>query len=120
MKKTFLLFAVVLLFAGLPALADQTQPAVPSFDMGTVEMIQAGALGLTVVGVTEMLKRALKAKGALPYVLSFLVSAAATAYFLVTTHQFGIVPMIGYTVAVFLVSNGIFKAAHTPTPPPAT
>ncbi len=75
----------------------------------------AGALGLTVVGVTEMIKRFLKATGAAGYLISLAVSAGATAYYLVSNHIFTILGMIGYTVGTFLVANGIFKATHTPT-----
>lgn len=87
------------------------------FDFSTVELIMAGALGLTVVGLTEMLKKFLKASGVAAYLISLAVSAAATAYYLVANHIFTILAMIGYTVLTFLVANGIFKAAHTPSNP---
>ena len=85
------------------------------FNLDTVQTIMAGALGLTVLGVTEMLKRALKASGALAYVISALVSAAGTSYYLISQHLFAVPTMLAYTVLTFLVANGIFKATHTPT-----
>lgn len=84
-------------------------------DLSTVEVILAGALGLTVVGVTEVLKRFLKTKGATNYLVSLVVSAAGTAYYLVSQHLFAVVPFIGYTLLTFAVANGIFKGLHTPT-----
>jgi hypothetical protein len=49
------------------------------------------------------------------YAISLVVSAGSTAYYLVTQHTFAAVPFIGYTLYVFCVANGIFKATHTPT-----
>jgi hypothetical protein len=84
-------------------------------DMGVVEVILAGALGLTVIGVTELIKRTLKTKGAANYAVSLVVSAAGTAYYLVSQHIFALVPFVGYTLLTFAVANGIFKGLHTPT-----
>lgn len=84
-------------------------------DLSAVEVIMGGALGLTVLGVTEVIKKALKVSGVAAYLISLVVSAAATAYYLVTMHIFTIVLMIGYTLYVFAVANGIFKATHTPS-----
>ena len=84
-------------------------------DLQVVEVILAGALGLTVLGVTEILKRFLKTKGAANYAVSLVVSAAGTGYYLVSQHIFAVVPFIGYTLLTFAVANGIFKSVHTPT-----
>ena len=80
------------------------------FDPAIVTIIMAGALGLTVVGVTEMVKKWIKATGVLAYFVSFVVSAAGTAYYLLSTHTFVVGTFIGYTILVFLSSNGIYKA----------
>jgi hypothetical protein len=85
------------------------------FDPSIVELILAGALGLTVVGVTELIKRFLKVTGAAAYIVSLVVSAAGTAYYLIANHIWAVVPFIGYTALTFLSANGIFKALHTPT-----
>ena len=89
------------------------------FDPAIVEVILGGVLGLTVLGVTEVIKKALKASGVVAYLISFVVSAGATAYYLITQHLFTIVLFIGYTLYVFAVANGIFKATHSPTTPSA-
>jgi hypothetical protein len=85
------------------------------FDPTTVQAILAGALGLTVLGVTEMVKRFLKVSGIGAYLVSLAVSAGATAYYLIQTHTFAVFTFAGYTIFVFLTANGIFKVAHTPT-----
>lgn len=84
------------------------------FDPTVIQLIMAGALGITVLGLTEIIKKWLKATGVIAYIISFVVSAGATAYYLVSNHLFTIVLFIGYTVLVFATANGIFKAAHTP------
>jgi len=85
------------------------------FDSTIVEAIMAGALGLTVLGVTEIVKRFLKASGIGAYLISLAVSGAATAYYLIAAHVFAVLPFVGYTLLVFATANGIFKATHTPT-----
>jgi hypothetical protein len=88
----------------------------PSFDPAIVQIILAGALGLTVLGLTQMLKTWLKVSGIAAYLISFAVSGGATAYYLVSTHSFTIVYFIGYTFLVFLSANGIYKATAAPNP----
>jgi len=85
------------------------------FDPAIVEIILGGVLGLTVLGVTEVVKKFLKASGVAAYLISLAVSGAATAYYLISQHTFALITFIGYTLYVFAVSNGIFKATHTPT-----
>lgn len=82
------------------------------FDPAIVTIIMAGALGLTVLGVTEMIKKWLKATGVIAYIISFIVSAAGTAYYLISTSTFAIPSFIGYTILVFLSANGIYKSTH--------
>ena len=108
MKKIILLafFFVVLLAIPLAA-ADG-----PTFDSAIVELILAGVGGLTVLGITQMVKTWLKASGVLAYVISGAVSAAATAYILVKAGSFTIPAFVGYTVFVFLAANGIYKAKN--------
>lgn len=108
MKKFLLGFCMVLLFVCF-ALAQTTAPIV--FDPSIVDKILLGVAGLTVVGITEMIKRLLKVEGTLAYLISLAVSAAASAYFLISTASFAILPFIGYTVFVFLAANGIYKVA---------
>ena len=88
------------------------------FDLSQVSIILAGFGGLTVVGVTQIIKEFLKAKGAGAVLISFVVSAGFTAYyFLAVTPPFLILPFVGYTLLVFAVANGIFKGLHTPSNP---
>lgn len=89
------------------------------FDPAIVEIILAGALGLTVLGVTQIIKSWLKATGVGAVLISLAVSAAATAYYLISNAQFKLLPMIGYTLLVFASANGIFRATHTSTTPPS-
>ncbi len=113
MKKNILacLFLVAVFVLMTVPLAAQT--AAPTFDPATVDMILAGALGITVLGLTEMLKRWLKAQGLGSYLISLAVSAAATAYYLVKAGGFNILAFVGYTLFVFLAANGIYKAVKT-------
>jgi len=90
------------------------------FDPTIVQVILGGVLGLTVLGVTQVIKNFMfKPPKPVPavagYLISLLVSAAATAYYLISTHTFTAVLMIGYTAYVWATANGIFKATHTPT-----
>ena len=90
------------------------------FDPAIVEVILGGVLGLTVLGVTQVVKNFLfKPPKVVPtfagYAISFLVSGAATAYYLINQHTFTLILFAGYTVYVWAIANGIFKATHTPT-----
>ena len=85
------------------------------FDNSIVLLILAGIGGVGVVGVTQIIKNALKATGVLAVVISLLVSAGFTLYYLVSTATFTPVLMIGYTLLVFASANGIFRATHTPS-----
>ena len=67
--------------------------------------------GIGVVGFTEMIKRAFGASGVWAYIISFIVSAAATAITLVTRDLFSWVAFIALTVLVFCEANGIYKVA---------
>ena len=96
-------------------------------DPAIVEIIIGGFLGLTILGITQVIKNFLWNPKATPpkvapnwagYVISLFVSGGFTAYYLLTTHAFGLVPMLGYTAYVWAVSNGIFKATHTPATTP--
>lgn len=93
-------------------------------DPAIVEIILGGALGLTVLGVTEVIKRFLfkppkPVPGFAGYAISLIVSAGATAYYLINSHSFAPVLFVGYTLYTFAVANGIFKATHTPSTPSA-
>ena len=89
-------------------------------DPQVVELILGGVMGLTVLGVTEVLKKFFfKPPKVVPaiagYLISLVVAAGATAYYLLSNHTFTIPLMAGYTVYVWAVANGIFKATHTPS-----
>ena len=84
----------------------------PIFDPEIVQVILAGALGLTVLGVTQVIKNWLKATGVLAVVLSLAVSGAATAYYLISNTIFTIPLFLGYTFFVFITANGIYKSVH--------
>ena len=86
------------------------------FDNATVQLILTGIGGLTVVGVTEIVKNFLKAKGVGAVLISLAVSAGFTAYYcLAIAPPFNILTFGGYTLLVFATANGIFKATHTPS-----
>ena len=114
MKKKLILFtflSVLVLALTGPAMAQI--PGVPSYDPGTVDLILAGIGGLTVLGLTQMVKTWLKASGALAILISLAVSGAATAYYLVRAGTFSVIAFIGYTLFIFLAANGIYKATKT-------
>ena len=89
-------------------------------DPQVVELILGGVMGLTVLGVTEVIKKFLfKPPKVVPklagYGISLVASAAGTAYYLISNHLWAIAPFAGYTLYVWAVANGIFKATHTPS-----
>ncbi len=82
----------------------------PEFSPAFVDAILlTGVGGLSVTALTELIKRLLKAEGVLAYVISAIVSAAATTFALVVAGQFTIISFLIYTIAVFLTANGIYK-----------
>jgi hypothetical protein len=82
----------------------------PQFDPAVVDaIIVTGIGGLGVAALTELIKRLLKAAGVLAYVISGVVSAAATAMYLVTSGSWDILSFAIYSVLVFLSANGIYK-----------
>ena len=88
-------------------------------DPEIVEVILGGVMGLTVLGVTEVVKKFFyKPPKVVPkfagYIISLVVSAGATLYYLLSTHAFEPLTMVGYTIYVWAVANGIFKATHKP------
>jgi hypothetical protein len=85
------------------------------FDPAIVTLIMAGALGLTVVGVTEAVKKLFKATGILAKIVALAVSAGGTAYYLISTATFTVPLFIGYTLLVFVSSTGIYTATKGPS-----
>lgn len=85
------------------------------FDPAIVDVILIGVGGLSVLGVTEIVKRFLKATGVGAILISLVVSASFTAYYLLSTGAFSVLSMVGYSLLVFASANGIFKATHTPS-----
>jgi hypothetical protein len=110
MKKIILLAFCFLVLFSVPLLALQETEGTTTYNPAVVELILLGLGGLSVVGITQMIKAWLKATGILAYVISGVVSAAATAYVLTTTGGFTIPAFAGYTIFVFLAANGIYKA----------
>jgi len=83
------------------------------FDPAIVITILAFA-GIGVTGLTEMVKRFLRASGVTTYLISLVISAAATAFVLIQASAFAIVPFVIYTIIVFLEANGIYKFVAKP------
>lgn len=107
MKRLYLFLAVLAILA-LPVAA---QTAAVEIDPNTVSSIVAGGLlGLGVIGVTQIVKNALKVEGVVAIFISLLVSAVATVVFLISGGGgFSVLKFIGYTVSVFVVANGWYK-----------
>jgi hypothetical protein len=80
-------------------------------DPAVVAAILAFA-GIGVVGITEMVKRLFGVEGLWAYIISAVVSAAATAFTLYQAASFGWLPFVLYTLFVFLEANGIYKAIN--------
>ena len=77
-------------------------------DPGVVIAILAFA-GVGVTGLTEMIKRLFKVSGIWAYVVSFVVSAGATAFVLSQAGSFAWISFAIYTIVVFLEANGLYK-----------
>ena len=116
MRKFVLILAVLSIALVGYAVAQEETPVFDPAKVDAILLFGVGIGGLTVTGITEMLKRLLKAQGAAAYAISALVSFGATAVFLMTQGSFSIVNLAIYGIAVFLTSNGIYKfTAKTPT-----
>jgi hypothetical protein len=85
------------------------------FDPGIVDKILLGIGGLTVVGITEMLKRFFKVDGLWAYIISLVVSAGATAYVLLSSGTFNLLSFAGYSFFVWIYSNGLYKSYNRKT-----
>ena len=81
-------------------------------DFNVVNVILAGFGGLTVLGITEVLKRFLKVSGFFAVLISLIVSAGFTLYYFLMVGFPGVLQYLAYTLVVFLTANGIFKATH--------
>ena len=112
MKKILLLSFFALLVLPIALLAQDTTAV--EIDMAAIELILITGVGGFAVGtLTEMIKRALKAQGFFAYVISFAVSAAATAYYM-TTAGWDTLLFIIYTFLVFAAANGFYKLVKKP------
>jgi len=80
------------------------------FDSAIVDVILAGAGGLTVLGITQLVKTWLKASGTLAVVISGAVSVVMTVVYLVRAGTFTVPALAGYSLLVFAAANGIFKS----------
>jgi len=112
LKRRIFLFGLIMLFMIPVALLAQTQAI--ELDLAKVELILlAGVAGFGVAALTEMAKRLFKASGLAAYGISLVVSAAATAYYLVQT-GWDLWQFIAYTILVFLAANGFYKVVKKP------
>jgi len=110
--KKMILISFFVLMVSVVAIA-QTEATV-EVDIAAIELILiTGVGGFAVGALTEMLKRALKAQGFFAYVISFAVSAAATAYYMVTI-GWDMLLFIIYTFLVFAAANGFYKIVKKP------
>lgn len=64
----------------------------------------------TIIGLTEIAKRALKLGGVGPPIASVIISSVVT----IPTLQSGIIPYLATNAFAILGANGLFKAFHTP------
>ena len=88
------------------------------YNFDVITIIMTGFGGLTVLGVTQVLKEFLHAKGAAAVLVSIVVSAGFTGYYLLAVSPpFTFISFVGYTILVCLTANGIFRGLHTPTNP---
>lgn len=71
--------------------------------------------GIGVAGLTEMIKRFLKAQGIFSYIISAIVSLGATAFVLLTGDIWSWLNFGIYSIIVFLQANGIYKFAKKTT-----
>lgn len=106
-SKLFLAGFFILLIFPLVLMAQDAVPV--EIDIAAVELILITGVGGFAVGtITEMVKRALKAKGAGAYAVSLVVSAAATCSYMLGT-GWDTLLFIVYTALVFGASNGFYK-----------
>lgn len=91
------------------------------FDLSLVETIKNLTIyGLTLVALTSFVKTALQklfksTANWIGYLSSALSSVGFTIYYLASQHIFTIQAAVLYSALVFLTSNVIFKAVHTPS-----
>lgn len=111
-SKMFLVAFAVLLVLPIALMAQDAVPV--EIDIAAIDLILITGVGGFAVGtLTEMLKRALKAQGFFAYLISFGVSAAATAYYM-TTIGWNTLLFIIYTALVFGSANGFYKIVKKP------
>src|SRR4030042_3381098 len=106
MRRLFFFLAVFCFFSLVAA-----QAAEPiDIDISKAEVIFLGGIGgFTVLALTEILKRFLKTHGLATIIVSVVVSAAATVYYLFTAAGgFALLQFVIYTVVVALAANGIY------------
>ena len=80
----------------------------------TLVLAILGVAGVGVAGLTEMIKRFLKASGFAAYAVSFVVSAAATVFVLLQGAMFTWGALVVYTIIVFCEANGLYKLIKKP------
>ena len=112
MKKfLFMVICILMVFGATTLFAQEANATELDPDMIELILKLGGFLGsaITVPGLTEMFKRWLKAKDGWAYVISFGVSAVASAAILFLLGQFAVLLWVGYSLAVFLTANGWYK-----------
>lgn len=107
MRKFLITAALLFLILPIFLLAQDA----PALDLAKVEVILlTGIGGLGVSAITELVKRWFKAKGGAAYLISFAVSAVATAFYVMQT-GWNWMEFIIYTGLVFAAANGFYKVA---------
>ena len=85
-----------------------------NIDPGIVMAILA-IFGIGVIGIVQTLKRLLNLAGLGAIILTFVVSFAATAVYLVQTHAFAIPALVLYGAVVFGEASGLYHVITSQT-----
>jgi len=111
LSKIFLLLFAMTLFLAPVALLAQDEPAGPiEIDLAWVVVILAtGLFGIPVSSLIQLVKGWLNWDGGKVKILAFLISAAATAVFLVPLGLFSVPVFAGCTILVWGEAVGFFK-----------
>jgi hypothetical protein len=116
MRKRFILITLTFLFLALPLAAQTTE----LIEQETAEKIlSTGIMGLSVMALTELLKRLLFKTDPIPkyagYLCSAIVAIVASAAYLLLAHTFNFTALGGYSVLVWALANGLYKSYPKPS-----
>ena len=113
MKKAALAALVLFFLVTGFAMAQEVVGDPVEIDPSVVQAIMTGVMGFGVIALVQLIKTFLKVEGVIvSCVISLVVSAVATAIFLVTTPVTGgftVLKFVVYTIAVWGFANGWFK-----------